>query len=415
MPRSSIVRAGILFAVLPWFAISCGTKTATEPGLNQSVTAVSTPEQFLNSAQQEHRELILDGRPTPIEWNIAGAPTYVLLHGIGGGRDFLLAMRSVWTYDRFGAPQAVYFLFQWPDGTPSVLDHPIVNDSIDILDDLGNLLVDCRDHFDSLGTFVPGNDALIRPTSWHRSSIEEDQVTVEIFSDSLGSYPADNWRWGAGTTDPAFPSSVIEFQGAASGGDNQGQFDHPAAGLMEDRYDTGSGPVRDQGNVTYAANFAQYPDGVVPLLIASKGVRDTRLNRGHPTSYVVWKNTPARPLTACDSLNPVRVDDSSVRDKTWNPGDYVPGWILSLPTASQFDVLARGNWGSGKWSLEVRRNLTTYFKPVTDSVNVSSWTPWWDDVQLVEGRHYKMRITIYDASSTKGSQSILLPFYLKPR
>src|SRR5947207_2759195 len=286
MTRSSIVRAGILFAVLPWFAISCGTKTATEPGLDQSVTSVPAPEQFLNSAQQEHRELLLDGRPTPIEWNITGPPTYPLMHGIGGGRDFLVAMRSLWSYDRFGAPVAVYFLFQWPDGTPSVLDHPIVNDSVDILDDAGNLLVDCR----------AGNDALIRPTSWHRSSIEEDQLTVEIFSDSLGDYPADNWRWGAGTTDPVFPSSEIEFQGSKTDHDNRGQYEHPAAGFLEDRYDMGGGPVRDQGNVTYAANFTQYPNGVVPILIASKGSRDTRLNRGHPTSYVVWRYV-AKPLT----------------------------------------------------------------------------------------------------------------------
>src|SRR6266850_2090045 len=406
MPRSSIVRAGILFAVLPWFAISCGTKTATEPGLNQSVTSVSAPEQFLNSAQQEHRELILDGRPTPIEWNIAGPPAYVLMHGIGGGRDLLLAMRSVWTYDRFGAPVAVYFLFQWPDGTPSFLDHPIVNDSVDILDDLGNLLVDCRARTDTLGNIIPGNDALIRPTSWHRSPIEEDQMTVEIFSDSLGSYPADDWRWGAGTTDPCFSSSTIEFQNAGPDGDSRGQFTHPVAGFMEDRYDIGNGPVRDQGRITYQYNYTQYSNGVVPDSIASKGFRDTRLNRGKPTSYVVWSYVAKR-LTECDSLNPIRIDDSSVRDKTWNPGDYVPSWKLIFPTESQLDVLARGNWLAGKWNLEVRRNLTT-----VDSLTIGL-PPRPDDVQLVAGRHYKVRVTVYDASSTKGSQSILLPFYLK--
>jgi len=404
MPRSSIVRAGILFAVLPWFAISCGTKTATEPGLNQSVTSVSAPEQFLNSAQQEHRELILDGRPTPIEWNIAGPPAYVLMHGIGGGRDLLLAMRSVWTYDRFGAPVAVYFLFQWPDGTPSFLDHPIVNDSIDILDDLGNLLVDCRDRTDSLGNVIPGNDALIRPTSWHRSSIEEDQMTVEIFSDSLGSYPADNWRWGAETTDPVYPSSQVEFVGAKE--DARGQFEHPAAGFMEDRYDQGSGPIADVGQKTYVQNYTEFSNGVVPQMIASKGTRDTRLNRGKPTSYVVWGYV-AKPLSPCDSLNPIRVDDSSVRDKTWNPGDYVPAWRDTFPTQSQLNVIARGNWAAGKWTLEVRRNLA--------SLDSTTLTPWGDDVQLVSGRHYKVRVTVYDASSTKGSQSILIPFYLKPR
>ncbi len=72
-------------------------------------------------------------------------------------------------------------------------------------------------------------------------------------------------------------------------------------------------------------------------------------------------------------------------------------------------MLARGNWLAGKWNLEIRRNLTT-----VDSLS-AGLPPRLDDVQLVAGRHYKVRVTVYDASSTKGSQSILLPFYLKPQ
>ena len=75
--------------------------------------------------------------------------------------------------------------------------------------------------------------------SWPR------RVRLEIFSDSLGSYPADNWRWGAGTTDPVFPSSIIEFQGASE--DTMGATQHPVAGFMEDRWDMGGGPVDDVG------------------------------------------------------------------------------------------------------------------------------------------------------------------------
>src|SRR6185503_1296578 len=144
MPRRWMIRVGILFAVLPWFATSCGTKTATQPGLDEVVTAVPAPEQYQNSAQQERRELLVDGRPTPIEWNVSGEPTYLLMHGIGGGGDFLLAVRSLWTYDRFGNPQAIYFLLQWSDQTPSFLEHPIVNDAVRIFDDQGNQIYDCH-------------------------------------------------------------------------------------------------------------------------------------------------------------------------------------------------------------------------------------------------------------------------------
>jgi hypothetical protein len=399
MPRRTTIRVGILFAILPWFAISCGTKTATQPGLSESITSMPAPEQFLTSAQGESRELLINGRPTPIEWNIAGPPTFVLMHGEGGAGDFYLSIRSVWSTDRFGAPAAMYFLLQWPDLSASVLERPIVNDSVDVLDDQGNLLVDCRDKTDSLGNVVPGNDVLLRPTSWHRSNIEEDQVVVEIFSDSLGSYPADNWRWGAGTTDPVFPSSTVEFANAANDGDSLGQFTHPAAGVVEDRYDTGAGPVDDGGDQCFRENFTLYPNGIVPNFIAGKGARDTRLNRGHPVAYTIWYYVRQQ-LSACDSLNPVRIDDSGVRDKTWNPGDYVPSYMLIFPTLSQFDVLARGGWDAGKWNLEIRRKLAT---------------PWPDDVELVPGRTYMMRVTVYDASSTRGSRSALLPLKLKLR
>src|SRR5712664_1458082 len=138
MPRRSKIRAGILFAVLPCFAISCGTKTATQPGLDEAVRSVPAPEEFLTSTQQERREILVDGRATPIEWNVTGAPNFVLMHGFGGGGDFILGVRSLWSYDRFGASKAIYFLLQWPDPTQSVLDRPIINDSIDVFDDNGN-------------------------------------------------------------------------------------------------------------------------------------------------------------------------------------------------------------------------------------------------------------------------------------
>jgi hypothetical protein len=364
---------------------------------------VATGEQFLNSPQQEHRELLVDGRATPIEWNVAGSPTFVLMSGINGGGDYLLSVRSLWSYDRFGQNAAIYFLLQWPDPSQSVLEQPLINDSIDVFDDNGNQLFDCA-----------VDDRVIRPTSWHRATnVHEDQVVIEIFSDSLGSYPADNWRWGAGTTDPVYPTSGVEFVGATE--DSIGSTIHPAAGFMEDRYDIGGGPVDDVGRLTYHDNFHIYANGIVPDSIPSKGTRDTRLNRGKPVAYTIWGYV-AKPLDACDLQNPVRVDDSGVRDKSWNPGDYVPSVVLRFPTLSQFDVLARGSWASGKWNLEVRRELISYDRRADINHNdPSSWIPWPDDVPLVPGRHYMMRVTVYDASKTRSSRSPMIPLYLRPR
>src|SRR6185295_11351099 len=367
-----------------------------------AVTAVATSEEFLTSPQQERRELLVDGRATPIEWNTSGEPSFILMQGINGGGDYLLSLRSLWSYDRFGASQGIYFLLQWPDPSQSVLERPIINDSIDVFDDDGNQVFDCAT-----------DDRVLRPTSWHRSSIEEDQVVVEIFSDSLGSFPADNWRWGAGTTDPVFPTSNVEFVGASEY--TLGQTSHPTAGFMEDRYDLGGGPVDDLGRVTYHDNFHVYPNGVVPDSIASKGVRDTRLNRGKPVAYTVWGYV-AKPLEQCDLNNPNRVDDSSQHDKSWNPGDYVPSVIIRFPTLSQLNVLARAGWAGGKWNLEIRRDLVSYDKRADLNQNDPSlWVPWNDDVSLVPGRRYMMSVTIYDGSSTRGSRSPLIPLYLRPR
>ncbi|HZI88832.1 MAG TPA: hypothetical protein VFD83_00100 [Candidatus Polarisedimenticolia bacterium] len=403
MPRRSTIRAGILFAVLPWFVISCGTKTATQPSPDATVVSVPATEEFLTSAQQEHRELLVDGRATPIEWNAAGDPDFVLMQGINGGGDFLLSLRSVWSYDRFGATKGIYFLLQWPDPTFSVLEQPIVNDSIDVFDDAGNQLFDCAT-----------DDRVIRPTSWHRATdVHEDQVEIEIFSDAAGSYPADNWRWGAGTTDPVFPTSNVEFVGAVE--DTLGSTSHPVAGFLEDRYDVGGGPVDDQGRVTYHDNFHLYSNGIVPDSIVSKGQRDTRLNRGKPAGYTIWGYV-AKPLDQCDLNNPIRVDDSSERDKSWNPGDYVPSLIVRFPTLSQLSVIGRATWNSGKWNLEVRRDLVTYDKRLdVNGNNPSLWIPWNDDLPLVPGQKYSMRITIYDASKTRASRSPLLPLTLRSR
>jgi hypothetical protein len=84
----------------------------------------------------------------------------------------------------------------------------------------------------------------------------------------------------------------------------------------------------------------------------------------------------------------------------------------------QADVLARGAWVSGKWNLEIRRNLTTFDKrldPTPDHNMPGLWVPWADDLQFQPGNRYMMRITVYDASTTRGSRSAMLPLYLKPR
>jgi len=397
MVSGKSLRVGILFAIAAASTISCGDTKFTQPGLHSDLVAVRAIENFLNSPQQESRELLIDGRATNIEWNISGDPTIVLVHGCGrSGGDYYVSVKSLWTVDRFGNNDAIYFLLQWPDLSEDRLERPLVTNA-DVIAPNGDTLIHCE-----------SNDALIQEANWHRSDLREDQVTIEIYSDSLGNFPADIWRWGAETTDPVTPVNGAEFAGANGDGDTLGSTTHPGGAFMEDLYDNGAGPVRDQGRWTYILdNFA--PGSNVPLKMVSQGTRDTRLNRGKPVAYTIWE-TVSKVFTKCEILNPVRLDDAGVRDKTWNPGDYIPSFRSSYPTESQLDVIAKGAWEANKWSLEIRRDLIT--RPQSNAIPPPP--PWPDDIQLVPGRHYAMRIKIVDGKTKSESESDLFPLYLKP-
>ncbi|MGE5177271.1 MAG: hypothetical protein ACM3JJ_12980 [Hyphomicrobiales bacterium] len=390
--------------------LACGKTTPTEPDLPSTLVAVPLPELYLSSPQRESRELLIDGRATDIEWEGTGDPAILLMRGDrgGGGGDFYASVRTLWSFNPLTNDSvALYFLIQWADPHKDVQEQPFITD-IDWQDDNGNSLIDCS-----------ASDALIQPVHWRRSDLHEDQVTVELYSDANGSYPADMWRWGAGTTDPLTPVNSTEFTGAAADGDTLGQTAHPSAGVADDFYSTGGGWVPDDGLPFRLDNFT--PGSTVPLQIANKGSRDVRLNRGKPLEYVIW-GTVSKPFQQCDSLNPARLDDPTARDKTWNPGDMVPSYTLSFPqppigsppssaVKSQLDVLAKGGWDKGKWSLELRRLLIA--RP--PDVGGVRQTPWPDDVKLYTGHTYGVRITIYDASHTVGSASALVPLYIKPR
>ena len=409
MLRGDTFRVGILCVLLGSMTLSCGERTATEPDLPSMIVAAPSPEAFLTSPQRETRELLIDGRATDIEWQGTGQPTLLLMRGdrAGGGGDFYASVRALWSYNSLNNDSvAVYFLIDWPDRTENRFESPLVTDVNWQADD-GSDLIDCST-----------DDALVNPAHWHRSELHEDQVVVELYSDDAGSYPADKWRWGAATTDELTPVAITEFQGAGSDGDTLGSTSHPTAGVMDDFYSTGGAWVPDIGFPFRKDNFLAGTS--VPIRIANKGSRDTRLNRAKPLEFCVWEPVSSA-FTQCDSLNPIRLDDPGAREKSWNPGDFVPSFRLGFPKAppgdptppvqSQLDVLARGNWDKGKWALEVRRLL----RPRPDPNGPNPTNPWPDDVLIHTGHTYGIRITIYDGSKTIGSASALVPLYIKPR
>jgi hypothetical protein len=397
-----MLRTGILCAVLAATSLSCGETQPTEPNPVSDITAVRGNEQFLNSPQQETRELLIDGRVTDIEWAITGDASVIRMHNEGGerGGTYYLSVRSLWTLDKFNQPDGILFLLQWPDPTENRLHMPLVT-TADVVADNGDTLIDC----------TTGNTDLVKPANWTiNRNIQEDEVLVEIFSTATGGYPKDLWRWGAETTDPATPVSPTEFSAASSDGshDDVGATEHPGGAYMEDFYDNGSGPVRDVGKFTYM--FANHDSGTyVPLKIASKNPREVRFNRGKPIATVIW-NTVAKDFSACEIFNPIRIDNPTEPDKTWNPGDYQPSFRSNLPDSSQADVVARGSWAMGKWGLEIRRDLIAR----ADSAGGDFGAPRPDDIKLQPGGHYAVRFTIVDGTTKARSVSDLIPIYLRP-
>ena len=399
MPHRKIVRAGLLLLLVITGSLSCGSQKPTEPALPSSLIAPALSENFEASPQRESRELLIDGRATDVEWNGTGEPAFVIARG-GGGNYFVL-VRSLWSFDaRTGQPRGIYFLLQWPDAEESRLEEPLVT-SVDTGNSLGLSSIDCN-----------ADNRVVAPESWRPGTSHEDKVYVELYSDTLGSYPADKWTWGAGTTDPAVPVNPTEFTGADLD-ETRGAAAHPLGGAVEDFYNTGAGWNLDVGLLPNVPNTGN--GTYVPLRKPDKATRDVRLNRSKPTAYVIWKAVASN-LTPCDTLNPLRVDDASIRDKTWNgeggfENDYLPSVQIQLPDSSQSDVVARGGWLDGKWSLELRRELV----PRPPDVLGQPQQPRPDDIPLEEGHHYLVRFTIYNASSSQYSQTEFLPLYLRPR
>lgn len=394
MPGRKTVRAGLLFVIVLAGALSCGEKSPTEPALPSDIIAPGYSENFESSPLRESRELLIDGRVTDIEWNGTGDPAFVIARGDGG--NFFVLVRSLWSFDaRTNQPRGMYFMLQWPDRQEDRLEEPLTT-SLDTGDEDGITTIDCT-----------SDSRIVQPASWTKSDIHEDQVFVELYSDSVGGYPADAWRWGAGTTDPAIPVNPTEYLGADLD-ETRGAAEHPLGGAVEDYYSTGGPWALDVGLLPSVPNVV--PGSDAPRFRPNKATRDVRLNRGKPTSYVIWKPV-ASILSPCDTLNPIRVDDASIRDKTWNPGDYLPSVAIQLADSSQSDVVARGTWFEGKWSLELRRELTA--RP-PDFQGIPQ-PPRPDDIILQEGRRYLVRFTFYNATKTRTSQTELLPLYLKPR
>ena len=173
MLSTKSIRAGILIVVATAGTLSCGETEFTEPNPSSEIVAVQGWEQFLNSPQQESRELLIDGRVTDIEWNVTGDPSIILMDGVSGsGGSYYVSVRSLWTLDRFGAPDGILFLLQWPDPTEDRFEQPFVT-SADVVSDAGDTL-NCSTDDTLVHARVHDNDAVYGPHRWQTIEVRWD-------------------------------------------------------------------------------------------------------------------------------------------------------------------------------------------------------------------------------------------------
>jgi len=213
-------------------------------------------------------------------------------------------------------------------------------------------------------------------------------------------------------TDPVTPVSPTEFPTVQDPSETYQATLHPSAGWSEDYYNSGGGFALDAGRLTHEDNFI--PGSNIPVFVTGKGGRDVRMNRGKPAAILIWKYVSRRfAETPCDSLNPIRLDDASARQKTWNPDDYVQSYRSEMPDSSQADVVTRGGWEMGKWAVEFRRLLVSRARDTEGRIAPNALHL--DDVPIHTGHTYGFRLRVYNHSKTEYSESPLVPLYIKPR
>ena len=78
-------------------------------------------------------------------------------------------------------------------------------------------------------------------------------------------------------------------------------------------------------------------------------------------------------------------------------GDIIPQYPSQKPSGSAADVLAKGEWANGKWTVEFRRKLNTGNK---------------DDTAFAAGKSYGIAVATFDKSE-KGDHDVSKGFVLK--
>ena len=173
---------------------------------------------------------------------------------------------------------------------------------------------------------------------WRRNDVNEDKIAVCWCGDELANLQIggeatlstepvnlsgltsttaiDVWRWGACSTDPL--------------------------GVADDWQVTGSRLSPDDGNCPYRFNWV-YPDST-PMYMSRLDPNLDSDTTNRPHNSVLWY-----------------FDATEYSHNGWTRDyrSYVPGMIVTVPSLSRADVLAKGEFDSDIWVLEMKRARKT--------------------------------------------------------
>lgn len=272
----------------------------------------------------------IDGKALDKEW--FSAPELLVAmsdeQGNGGG-NFYLRIKSVYT----PYPDTVFFLLQWPDTSEDVYPDRLIYTG-QPWDDR-----DCRT-----------DEGLVAPENWTKRPRElekEDRFAImfEIVpaGDASGTFGSLGCRVAChGNMHPT--SGKLDVWYWLDARTNQ-------VSRCDDMYADSHGLTGDTGEGSWKINWRD--PTFVPRFIAEGD------NGGlSPAKCVLDPGPYGRGFNKCDIVNPYS-------SRTWgdslNPDgfDYVPAFLVKWPTLSRADIVAKGAWAAGRWTVEIKRAMRT--------------------------------------------------------
>ncbi|MBD3237264.1 MAG: hypothetical protein GF330_11205 [Candidatus Eisenbacteria bacterium] len=423
----------LLVAGIGLLWVGCGEEQVARP----EETVTNRIVAFYQSEEDFELGLIeLNGEREDIEWGSEFTPqrpyTHVRLSAADGAGDpgppRYVSLKAVYT------DQHLYILAQWVDSGPDQLKDVFVY----VGPDLGAPIISCAEVggetiCDSLFRHA-AEDSLLSPAWWTRAG-DDDKLALAFemdpafddragFSDvgcQVACHPGESppfgpmsggridiWYWLAGRTDPIrnLFSPYDDPNDPAQGipGYLDDWYIDRAFGLSPDPGKPGYWRNNDPGSRipkwVYRCDDDNFCEPTTPDQCENEFGESCRPNNGLAEYYLWRESATARfdLFSPTDTLNQATRPDM----RKWQPGDIVPGYLMTYPRGSRADVRGKGGFEEevGVWTLELARRLDT-----GDAASDVIFDP-------DAGREYYFTVALFDASTRShwGSRPQVLVF-----